>query len=55
MMSVGGVCMVGVFSTRGGDDHNDPASNATSSLVSSSAGDGSSHNDSTMMGIVVLD
>ena len=50
-MSVGGVCMIGVFSTRGEDDHNDPMSNATIS----STGDGGSHNDNTVMGVVVLD
>ena len=50
-MSVGGVCMIGVFSTRGEDDHNDPISNATIS----STGDGGSQNDNTVMGVVVLD
>ena len=50
-MSVGGVCMIGVFSTRGEDDHNDPMSNATIS----STGDGGSQNDNTVMGVVVLD
>ena len=46
--------MVGVFSTRGGDDHNDPVSNATSSTVNSSTDDGGSQSDNTVMGIVVL-
>lgn len=48
MMSIGGVCMVAVFSTRGEDYHYSESSNSTSN---SSAGD-EPHN--TVTGIMVL-
>ena len=49
-MSIGGVCMVAVFSTRGRDHHSE-SSNSTFNSTNNDAGD-EPHN--TITGIVVL-
>ena len=59
VVSVSGVCMVGIFSTRGEDDHSGssiPWSNTTDAVINSSIGDAasqSSETNNTVLGILV--
>ena len=57
LMSVGGVCMVGVFSTRGKDDHSGSSlpHNVTEAINNSVGAASSQHSeDNTPLGIMVI-